>query len=103
MAAYFPAPQLMQTSDPDVALYLPATQSVHKPPSGPVDPLLHLQDVEFGLAAGEYVFVGQDEHAVRPLMSVYLPATQSKQWVKAVMDRVTVDWRGGQENMSFRQ
>jgi hypothetical protein len=38
---YFPAAQSAHTALPVATLYLPATQAVHAPPSGPVNPALH--------------------------------------------------------------
>lgn len=48
---YVPAPQSVQLALPAAALYFPAAHAVHAgmgdqpPPSGPVNPMLHLQAV----------------------------------------------------------
>jgi len=46
------AGQLWQLAFPLVAVYVPATHSVHSPPSGPDEPELHLQSELAVLAAG---------------------------------------------------
>ena len=43
---YLPATQLSQVEVPDNALYLPAAQAEHGPPSKPVYPELHRQAAE---------------------------------------------------------
>ncbi len=40
---YFPAGQLVHTAAPTVLLKLPAAHDAHAPPSGPVEPALHVQ------------------------------------------------------------
>ena len=45
----FPASHKVQGSDPLAGLYLPATQAVHGPPSGPVYPGLQVQSVILSL------------------------------------------------------
>jgi hypothetical protein len=55
---YFPAPQFVHKAFPVAVLYLPASQFAQFPPSGPVDPALHLQLANVPLAAGEFEFDG---------------------------------------------
>ena len=60
---YVPAGQFVHNALPLLFLYDPRTQDVHPPPSGPVYPTLHLQEVippEFDI--GELLFVGHAEH-----------------------------------------
>ena len=45
----FPAAQTLQESDPVVPLYLPASQLMHGPPSGPVKPGRHRQSCTVAL------------------------------------------------------
>ncbi len=87
-------------ADPCVALNFPATHCVHVPPSGPVDPLLHVQSDKDELPGGEFEFVGheplqatpylpapqtvQDDSAVCPVALPYLPTAQALQDVSAV-------------------
>ena len=94
---YLPGAQLLHSSFPGGILYLPATHSVHGPPSGPVDPALQVHAVEIeppggaseraGQAthtfvtaptASEYVPVPQSLHSALPDASLYLPAAQFK-------------------------
>ena len=56
VAEYVFAPQSVQATLPLLVLYLPATQVEQTPPSGPVNPALHVQ-VE--LDAAEFEFAGQ--------------------------------------------
>ena len=59
----------------------PVTHVVHVPPSGPVDPLLHLQLDTDELPAGEFEFVGHEplhvEMEMAPDSAEYVPALQS--------------------------
>ena len=67
---------------PDELLYLPATQLVHGPPSGPLKPLLHVQSLAESLPAGELDPEGQAEQVldvVAPDVVEYLPLPQSLQ------------------------
>ncbi len=76
---YVPPPQSVHTTLPVVILYLPATQVVHTPPSGPVDPALHVQAVITELGLGELEFAGharQVDSSVAPAVGEYLPAAQ---------------------------
>jgi hypothetical protein len=43
---YVPAEQFVHASLPLVVLYFPATQAVHAPPSGPVNPALQDMDIQ---------------------------------------------------------
>ncbi len=60
---YVPAAQSVHTAVPVVVLYLPVVQAVHVPPSGPVDPALHVQAVITMLVLGELELVGHVVHA----------------------------------------
>jgi hypothetical protein len=60
---YVPAAQSVHTALPVVVLYLPVVQAVHVPPSGPVDPALHVQAVITMLVLGELELVGHVVHA----------------------------------------
>jgi hypothetical protein len=80
VAEYFPAEQSVQTALPVVILYLPAAQDVHVPPSGPVNPTLHVQAVEAVLGPGELELPGHDKQAdstVAPWVPKYFAAAQS--------------------------
>ena len=63
---------------PDV-LYVPAVHAVHRPPSGPEEPVLHVQLVKAELPAGELEFVGQVMHVITATAVEYVPAPQSVQ------------------------
>ena len=71
--------QLEHRALPVVALYFPATHTVHVPPSGPEDPALHRQLVKLGLPLAELEVEGQLEHRALPAVSLYFPASQSMQ------------------------
>jgi hypothetical protein len=76
---YLPVPQSVHTADPVNGLYFPATQSVHVPPFGPVEPALQVQLVKAGLPAGELVSDGQARHvelASARTVVEYVPAPQ---------------------------
>jgi len=47
---------------PLLVLYLPATQVEHTPPSGPVNPALHVQAEMTELEAPEFEFAGHVKH-----------------------------------------
>ena len=67
---------------PDELLYLPATQLVHGPPSGPLKPLLHAQSLAESLPEGELDPAGQVEQVLdvdAPEAAEYLPLPQSVQ------------------------
>jgi len=57
-----PAAHAVHVALPDAVLYLPATHSEHEPPSGPVEPALHVQSVETKLPDGELEFAGHCMH-----------------------------------------
>jgi hypothetical protein len=61
---YVPVPQFVHASAPVDVLYLPAAQSVHGPPFGPVDPALQVQLVKAALPASELESDGQAVHSV---------------------------------------
>ena len=70
----------MHTELPLVVLYLPATQAVQTPPSGPVNPVLQVQAAMTELDAAELEFAGHDTQtaeAVAPTATEYEPTPQS--------------------------
>ena len=67
----------MQTPDPAVLLYLPASHAVQFPPLGPDQPALQVQSVKAVLCAGELESAGQLLHSVDPAELLYLPATHA--------------------------
>jgi hypothetical protein len=73
---YVPAPQLVQAAVPFTTLYFPVAHNEHVPPFGPVDPALHTHIPITLLPAPETVFPGQLRHALAPVTSEYVPATQ---------------------------
>jgi hypothetical protein len=75
---YFPASQFVHAAFPEPVLYLPATHFTQSPPSGPVEPVLHLQSAFAPLPSGEYEFVGQSPHVfdAAPTVVEYFPAPQ---------------------------
>ena len=76
---YVPAPQSLHRADPVDVLYVPAVHAVHRPPSGPEEPVLHVQLVKAELPAGELEFVGQVMHVITATAVEYVPAPQSVQ------------------------
>ena len=89
-----PRVQSLQGTDPVEALYLPATHSVHEPPSSPEDPALQVQAVKtepsvesefighttqaYSAAAAsvlQYLPAKQAVQAASPAKALYLPAT----------------------------
>jgi len=63
-------------------LCFPATHCVHSPPSGPLDPLLHIQSLRELLPDGDDDRGGQLEHVldvVAPEVAEYVPAAQRTQ------------------------
>jgi hypothetical protein len=77
---YVAAAQSVQAALPAMILYLPGTQRVHAPPSGPVYPTLHVQAVRAELGIGEFELVGhvmQVAAAVAPVVMEYFAAVQS--------------------------
>ena len=85
---YWSAPQLVHAAFPTPALYVPAAQSQHTPPSRPVYPALHLQSDSAVLAARLLPelagHVLQCPSASWPVASRYLPDAHSSQPVSAV-------------------
>ena len=66
--------------DPVTALYFPATQNTHSPPSGPVEPALQVHAVETLLPDGALAFAGhvkQAELCFAPTVAEYVPRPQS--------------------------
>ena len=61
---YVPVPQFVHSAVPVDVLYLPATQSAHVPPWGPLEPALQVQLVEAALPTGELESDGQAVHSV---------------------------------------
>ena len=59
---YESAGQFVQLALPELFLNFPATQVVQPPPSGPLYPALHLQELIPGLRLAELVFVGHVAH-----------------------------------------
>ena len=79
---YVPVPQSVHTALPVAILYFPATHAVHVPPSGPVNPMLQVQEARAELAIGELEFAGHAIHVVAtvaPTVVEYVPAPQSVQ------------------------
>jgi hypothetical protein len=74
---YVPAPQAVHIADPVNALYFPATQAAHGPPSGPDEPALQVQLVKAVLPALEYFPASQSLHAADPVPVLNLPAVQA--------------------------
>ena len=64
---------------PKLSLYLALSHFIQEPPSGPVDPALHLQFCTFGLEGNEIEFSGhfmQSCSKTEPLYIEYVPAEQ---------------------------
>ena len=77
---YLPAPQYVHAASPAPALYLPAAQSTHGPPFGPVKPASQIHPDTPPLPAGASEFAGHVVHVpspVAPTAPEYLPAPQS--------------------------
>jgi len=92
-------PQSVHVAAPVCTLYVPATHSVHVPPSGPDDPVLqeqlctpaeacsdqeragHCMHVSCDVAASdcEYVFCSHDTQGDEPLTVLYFPAAHGTQ------------------------
>ena len=75
-AEVVPEGQLEQEAEPEELLYLPAVQLVHGPPSGPLEPALHLHALLLVLPEGEVESEGQLEQEAEPEALLYLPAVQ---------------------------
>ena len=76
---YVPAAQSEQVAVPVNVLYFPASHAVHVPPSGPVDPALHVHAVKEVLPTGALEFAGQSVQAANPFTALYCPATHAAQ------------------------
>ena len=57
-------------------MYVPAVQIVQGPPSGPLDPLLHVHSLRAWLPDGDDDREGQLEHVVAPEVAEYVPLAQ---------------------------
>ena len=68
--------QLEQVAEPTDALYVPTVQLVHGPPSGPLEPALHVHALLLALPEGEVERDGQLEQEAEPEKLLYLPAVQ---------------------------
>jgi len=71
------AAQSVHTALPLVVLYLPATHEVHVPPSGPVNPTLHVQAARAELEVGELEYAGQLVHDAVPDVLLYFSASHA--------------------------
>ena len=77
---YVFVPQSVHAADPVSALYLPAAQPEQVPPSGPVNPMLHVQAPIALLPDPDELLAGQLVHTpdpVAPGVVEYVPAPQS--------------------------
>jgi hypothetical protein len=63
-AEYLPVTQSLHVAVPEDTLYFPATQSVQGPPSGPVEPMLHVQAFNIWLPMGESECFGHSKHSL---------------------------------------
>ena len=72
---YLASTHASQAALPVTALYVPATQAVHGPPFGPVNPTLQVQEVSELLPLGDVLDAGQAVHASVPVVALYLAAT----------------------------
>jgi hypothetical protein len=72
---YLPAAQSVHGTLPVVVLYFPATQAIHEPASGPVNPALQVRLERALLPAGDVLSAGQSMHASVPVVALYLAAT----------------------------
>ena len=73
---YLPAPQYVHAASPAPALYLPAAQSTHGPPFGPVKPASQIHPDTPPLPAGASECAGHAVHALSPVAPTapeYLP------------------------------
>ena len=61
-----PAGQAMHSAEPVWLLYLPTVQLVHGPPSGPLEPALHVHALLLALPEGEVERDGQLEQMAEP-------------------------------------
>ena len=79
---YSPTSHSKHGALPVDVLCFPATHCVHSPPSGPLDPLLHIQSLRELLPDGDNDRGGQLEHVldvVAPEVAEYVPAAQRTQ------------------------
>ena len=85
ISEYVSPAQRAQEAEPVELLYVPAVQLVHAPPSGPLDPLSHVQSLRASLPAvhnpGTHVDdrAGQFKHMLdveAPEVLEYLPMSQ---------------------------
>jgi hypothetical protein len=68
-----PAPQSVHAAAPVTILYFPATQVVHGPPLGPVDPRLQRQEPIAVCAVADVTeFAGQAVHRALPFVPLYV-------------------------------
>jgi len=77
--------QLLHAASPFSDLYLPAAHNMHAVPSGPVDPVLHVQSVGSSLAAGAFERTGHSKHDSAdwlPNTGEYRP---SAQWLQTAL------------------
>ena len=73
-----PAGQVVQTALPTVDLYDPAAHVEHGPPSGPVNPTLHLQsDTESAAICSVIDPAGHAIHCAVPADDLYVEYGQS--------------------------
>jgi len=72
-------------------LYFPATQAVHGPPFGPVNPALQAVDTQAVAPLGEVEPAGHVMHALAPAAGAYAPTRQFVQTV-ALLPPVTPEY-----------
>jgi hypothetical protein len=91
---YVPPKQSVHAVLPLIVLYFPATQAVHGPPFGPVNPALQAVDTQAvtdELPLGEVEPAGHARHALAPAAGAYAPTTQFVQTV-ALLPPVTPEY-----------
>ena len=74
---YFPFAQAVHELDPLTSLYVPDSHELQLPPSGPVNPTLHVQFLRNPLRNLEKVFSGQSMQVLGEVFAIpveYLPA-----------------------------
>ena len=80
VAEYVPGTQTLHETLPVIVLYLPATHAVHGTPSGPLKPALHVHSVDAAQPLHDApVLAGHARHvaaAVAPIVAEYVPARQ---------------------------
>ena len=72
--AYVPLTQRAQEAEPVELLYVPAVHLVQDPPSGPLDPRLHVQSLIISLPGGDDDREGQTAHVASPVLDLKVPA-----------------------------